>query len=47
MSNFNRGARNLEEHSLSNTLLPLKDALSTWPTVEINDENKKSITMAK
>lgn len=34
----------LDQNTLSETLLPLKDALSAWPTLEINDENKKSIT---
>ena len=34
----------VNEHTLSDTLLPLKDALSAWPTLEVNDENKKSIT---
>lgn len=34
----------VDQNSLAETLLPLKEALSAWPTVEINDENKKSIT---
>ena len=34
----------LDQNTLTETLLPLKDALSAWPTLEINDENKKSIT---
>lgn len=34
----------VDKETLSDTLLPLKYALSDWPTVEVNDENKKSIT---
>lgn len=34
----------VNEQTLSDTLLPLKDALSGWPTLEVNDENIKSIT---
>lgn len=34
----------VDEHALSDTLLPLREALSAWPTLEVNDENKKSIT---
>lgn len=34
----------VEQHTLSNTLLPLKNALSAWPILEVNKENEKSIT---
>ena len=34
----------VDDFALSDTLLPLKDALSAWPSVEIDDDNKKSIT---
>lgn len=34
----------MDDGSLSSTLLPLKNALATWPTVEVNDDNNKSIT---
>jgi len=34
----------VDEGSLFALLLPLKDALSAWPTIEVNDDNKKSIT---
>lgn len=34
----------VDENSLTETLLPIKEAISAWPTLEVNDENKKSIT---
>jgi len=34
----------VDDGSLSATLLPLKNALASWPTLKVNDENKKSIT---
>ncbi|MFJ7824909.1 tRNA pseudouridine(55) synthase TruB [Psychrobacillus sp. NPDC096623] len=34
----------VEEQTLIDTLLPLKSALSAWPTLEVNEENEKSIT---
>ncbi|QUG41128.1 tRNA pseudouridine(55) synthase TruB [Psychrobacillus sp. INOP01] len=33
----------VDENSLTETLLPIREAVSAWPTVEINEENKKSI----
>ncbi|WP_277584206.1 tRNA pseudouridine(55) synthase TruB [Psychrobacillus antarcticus] len=34
----------VDKHTLLDTLLPLKEALSAWPTLDINEENQKSIT---
>lgn len=34
----------IEEQTLIDTLLPLKNALSAWPTLEVNEEIEKSIT---
>ncbi|MFJ7970843.1 tRNA pseudouridine(55) synthase TruB [Psychrobacillus sp. NPDC096389] len=34
----------VENMQLNKVILPLKDALSSWPSIEITDETKKSIT---
>ena len=34
----------VEQQTLSNTLLPLKNALFAWPILEVNEEYEKSIT---
>ena len=34
----------VDDGTLSATLLPLKNALASWPTLKVNDDNKKSIT---